>query len=156
MPGIIVHIRMTFPVCIGLRVVLGAFLYFVIVHCHWRSTTRMQDGHATARTLRRLGVTAPIIGVTGNALLEDQLAFKKAGADAVITKPCTAAALTAMLQLHGLHFRVLPSTNNVSQETGAELLSADYTTVLPAAHAVAALPPTASKEASACARGDTS
>lgn len=56
-----------------------------------------------------MGVTAKLVGVTGNALFEDQQAFIAAGVDAVLTKPCTAASLTAMLHQLGLAFPPKPT-----------------------------------------------
>lgn len=40
-----------------------------------------------------------VIGVTGNALKEDQEEFESAGADHVLTKPVQAASLAQMLEL---------------------------------------------------------
>jgi CheY-like chemotaxis protein len=45
------------------------------------------NGLDCTRNLRSLGVTTPIVGLTGNALLEDQSALINAGADCVLTKP---------------------------------------------------------------------
>jgi CheY-like chemotaxis protein len=62
------------------------------------------DGFETARTLRTSGVTAPIVGVTGNALPEDQAEFIRCGANSVLIKPCTASDIGSMLLKHGLKF----------------------------------------------------
>jgi signal transduction histidine kinase len=63
------------------------------------------DGHGAARALRARGVTAPIIGVTGNALLQDKRAFVTAGADAVLTKPVCSADVEAAIAPFGLRLR---------------------------------------------------
>jgi CheY-like chemotaxis protein len=60
------------------------------------------DGHYVARSLRAMGVTAPIFGVTGDALEEDQRAFRAAGVDAVLPKPVTVEALVALLAGFGI------------------------------------------------------
>lgn len=45
------------------------------------------NGLQAARLLRMMGYSAPVIGVTGNALLRDQHRFLRAGVSAVLTKP---------------------------------------------------------------------
>lgn len=47
------------------------------------------DGYKATAALRALGLTVPIVGVTGNALLEDQESFINAGANEVVCKPVT-------------------------------------------------------------------
>ena len=49
------------------------------------------DGQQLVRTLRTRGVTAPILGVTGDALADDCAAFMRAGVTEVLPKPVTAA-----------------------------------------------------------------
>jgi CheY-like chemotaxis protein len=65
-----------------------------------KSMPRM-DGCELTRQLRMAGVTTLIFGVTGDALDEDQRVFLDAGANAVITKPCTASKIDAALALFG-------------------------------------------------------
>ena len=44
------------------------------------------DGFAATSSLRSLGFTAPIIAVSGNALLSDIERFKQVGGNAFLTK----------------------------------------------------------------------
>jgi CheY-like chemotaxis protein len=60
-----------------------------------------QDGHEVARSLRALCPTVTIVGVTGNALAEDRLAFKAAGAAAVLPKPVERAHVAQALAALG-------------------------------------------------------
>jgi osomolarity two-component system sensor histidine kinase SLN1 len=46
-----------------------------------------------------MGVTVPVFGVTGNALLSDQARFMAAGVTKVFTKPVSKASITAAVQL---------------------------------------------------------
>jgi len=55
------------------------------------------DGYQATATLRKMGVTVPILALTGNALMDDQQRFLAAGAEEVLTKPVTAAVLQAAL-----------------------------------------------------------
>ncbi|KAI9104588.1 hypothetical protein DFS34DRAFT_589721 [Phlyctochytrium arcticum] len=66
----------------------------------------LMDNHMPRKTgveavafLRRQGVLVPVVGITGNALKEDQDQFLQAGADLVITKPLAKAKLISALQL---------------------------------------------------------
>ena len=45
------------------------------------------DGYGAVRAMRAMGVVCPIIGVTANALLNDQAEFMACGLDALVTKP---------------------------------------------------------------------
>lgn len=56
------------------------------------------DGAKASTALRTMGVMIPIIGVTGNALMEDREQFIQAGANAVLCKPVTKPQLQATLQ----------------------------------------------------------
>ena len=47
----------------------------------------IMNGPTACKILRELGLTLPIIGLTGNVLTEDTDYFTQCGADAVITKP---------------------------------------------------------------------
>jgi CheY-like chemotaxis protein len=62
----------------------------------------VMDGLALTRHLRSAGVRNPIIGVTGNSLPEDLAAFRGAGVNAVLVKPCNAAKLVTLLDGLGL------------------------------------------------------
>ena len=64
---------------------------------------RMSGLEATA-LIRAAGVRVPVVGVTGNALEEDILAFRQAGANAVLTKPVSRAMLKAKLVDLGFTF----------------------------------------------------
>jgi signal transduction histidine kinase/CheY-like chemotaxis protein len=55
------------------------------------------DGPSAAQEMRALGYTGPIIGVTGNAVLEDQHNFIRAGASCVLIKPLNTEALNKIL-----------------------------------------------------------
>ena len=59
------------------------------------------DGFAATRQLRSMGVTIPIVAVTGNALKEDRELFRQAGVDAVLTKPLQMLLLRQTLQKYG-------------------------------------------------------
>lgn len=52
--------------------------------------------------LRAMGYTNPIFGVTGNALAEDREEFVRAGANFVLTKPCTGQQLRETIARFGL------------------------------------------------------
>ncbi len=52
------------------------------------------NGPTATTEIRKLGYTGPIIGVTGNALAEDQQAFIEMGASKVFTKPINVALIT--------------------------------------------------------------
>jgi CheY-like chemotaxis protein len=69
---------------------LGA--YDVI--CTDKSMPRM-DGDDAVRRIRALGYRGAIVGITGNALPEDQAAFRDAGADSVVAKPVSVDAIAA-------------------------------------------------------------
>ena len=51
------------------------------------------DGLAAARTIRALGVAAPIVALTANAFEDDRRACREAGMDDFLTKPMDAGAL---------------------------------------------------------------
>jgi CheY-like chemotaxis protein len=61
----------------------------------------VMDGVELTRRLRSAGVRAPILAVTGNALAEDQVAFRQAGASTVLTKPCSSEQLHETLSRIG-------------------------------------------------------
>ena len=62
----------------------------------------IMDGLECAVQIRASGSNVLIVGVTGNALESDRLAFIKAGATSVLTKPVNVNALEKMLESHGL------------------------------------------------------
>jgi len=57
----------------------------------------VMSGLEATAFLRSKGVPTPVLAVTGNALDEDQQAFMAAGANAVLTKPISRAALVQAL-----------------------------------------------------------
>jgi CheY-like chemotaxis protein len=59
----------------------------------------IMDGCTASIQLREMGFTRPIIGLTGHALGEDLIAFKEAGANAVLTKPLDVTELKSILSL---------------------------------------------------------
>jgi len=58
------------------------------------------DGYQATSALREMGVTTPVLALTGNALVDDQRRFIQAGANAVLIKPVTSAILQAALAQH--------------------------------------------------------
>lgn len=64
------------------------------------------DGVRATRAIRSLGVTVPIVAVTGNALDEDTERFIRAGANEVLSKPVQRAALEKILQTFLTGFQV--------------------------------------------------
>ena len=62
----------------------------------------VMDGHECVSRLRESGLTVPVIGVTGNALSEDRLAFTAAGASAVVSKPVRIELVEQTLAVLGL------------------------------------------------------
>lgn len=58
-----------------------------------------KTGLDVVRELRAAGRTEQVVGVTGNALREDQEGYLKAGADHVLIKPVLAGDLTRMLDM---------------------------------------------------------
>ena len=56
-------------------------------------------GVECVEALRDMGVTVPVFGVTGNALLSDQARFMAAGATKVFTKPVSKASIALAVQL---------------------------------------------------------
>ncbi|KAG6850672.1 hypothetical protein H0H93_010400 [Arthromyces matolae] len=59
------------------------------------------SGLQTVQKLRSCGRTNLVVGVTGNALLDDQKSFLEAGVDRVLTKPVHERSLKDMLILAG-------------------------------------------------------
>jgi len=60
----------------------------------------LSDGYQATAALREMGVTIPIVALTGNALVDDQRRFVDAGVTAVLTKPVTSAILQTALAAH--------------------------------------------------------
>ena len=52
------------------------------------------NGPTATTEIRKLGYSGPIVGVTENALAEDQQAFIKMGATKVFTKPINVTLIT--------------------------------------------------------------
>lgn len=57
----------------------------------------VMDGHQATQAIRKLGVTTPIIGVTGNAMDDQRKAFVEMGATRVVPKPITPTQLAALV-----------------------------------------------------------
>ena len=62
------------------------------------SSMPVMDGLEASRRIRYLGYTGLIVGVTGNALIVDQDAFRAAGADCVVTKPADMGKLCEVIR----------------------------------------------------------
>lgn len=58
----------------------------------------VMNGLDACRAIRRMGYTGPIIGLTGNALMQDVHDLKCAGADKVCTKPVDPHVLRTAIQ----------------------------------------------------------
>ena len=76
----------------------------------------VMDGLELTRRLRQAAVCAPIIAVTGNALIVDQASFIAAGASAVLTKPCSTTMLHSKLAQLGFRLPHSP-TGEISPDT---------------------------------------
>jgi CheY-like chemotaxis protein len=65
----------------------------------------MYDMHGpeAVTKIRKLGFSGCIVGVTGNALLEDIDSFKKCGLNEVLVKPVTRPVLAQAMEQHGLY-----------------------------------------------------
>lgn len=90
-----------------------------------------QDGHATVEMLRHMGFRGAVIGVTGNALAEDRLAFESAGANGVVVKPVRQAALESTLASVGFY---LPKGALANGPSGASSASGSAQSVQSTAH----------------------
>eukprot|EP00249_Psilotum_nudum_P012875 c24019_g1_i1 orf=61-2463(+) len=75
----------------------------------------IMDGHEATRELRAMGIKAPIVGLTGNALDSDRNQFLAAGVDDFFTKPVSRHQLVKLLEAHALiaHTRDKESPVNV-------------------------------------------
>ena len=58
----------------------------------------VKDGYAAVRELRGMGVACPVIGVTANALLDDQREFLACGLDDIVLKPVNMALLLQVIK----------------------------------------------------------
>jgi len=58
----------------------------------------VMSGVAMVKKLREMGRTDFIVGITGNALKEDQVEYMEAGLDRVLTKPVLERSLKEMLR----------------------------------------------------------
>lgn len=63
------------------------------------------NGPTAVKTLRSLGCSTPIIGLTGNVLPEDIEIFTNNGANAVLGKPLTIPRLSECLVNLGLRWQ---------------------------------------------------
>jgi two-component system capsular synthesis sensor histidine kinase RcsC len=71
------------------------------------------NGHAATQAIRDMGYTGVILGVTANALAEDQVEFARAGVNAIITKPVNVALLLEAVQRYLRQPGSPPSEENV-------------------------------------------
>ena len=82
------------------------------------------DGYGAVREMRRLGVVCPIIGVTANALVNDQAEFIACGLDALVTKPVNMGLLmTAIHEALQQRGGVRPATDSEAQTEQPQLNS---------------------------------
>ncbi|KDQ57047.1 hypothetical protein JAAARDRAFT_194230 [Jaapia argillacea MUCL 33604] len=75
----------------------------------------IMTGEEAVREFRSLGRTDLVVGVTGNALAEDQASYTRAGADRILTKPVMLKDLKALLQM-ALERRVLVGDEQKASE----------------------------------------
>ena len=80
----------------------------------------VMDGHEATATLRRNGVTSPIIGITANVLSSDRDVFISHGLSDFLQKPVSRNDFVAVLQKHGLcgcdPFRAADRSANASAQ----------------------------------------
>ena len=69
------------------------------------------DGYGAVREMRAMGVCCPIIGVTANALINDQAEFMACGLDALVTKPVNMPQLIKAVR-NSIHRRKVSRTAN--------------------------------------------
>ncbi len=62
----------------------------------------VMDGLEATRELRAMGISIPIVGLTGNALDSDRNQFLAAGIDEFFTKPISRHQLVRLLETHCL------------------------------------------------------
>ena len=58
----------------------------------------VMDGLVATKQLRMMEISIPIIGLTGNALAEDQASFLEHGASVILTKPVDRKHLATVLK----------------------------------------------------------
>jgi len=87
---------------------LGKFpaVLFVLIGAYIILGCVETDGYEATAALREMGVTIPVLALTGNALMDDQNRFTRAGANAILIKPVTSGILQAALA------QFLPSWRN--------------------------------------------
>ena len=79
----------------AVNMVQGDVARFDVILCD--KEMPVMDGYGAVREMRRLGVVCPIIGVTANALVNDQAEFIACGLDALVTKPVNMGLLNAAI-----------------------------------------------------------
>jgi len=79
----------------GRRLSVGGMQYDVIL---MDGVMPIKSGVEATAELRALGVRTPIVALTGNALAEDQVLFKEAGADDLLTKPVSSELLRQTIE----------------------------------------------------------
>ncbi|XP_073012855.1 two-component response regulator ORR41-like isoform X2 [Typha latifolia] len=63
----------------------------------------IMDGHEATRQMRSLGVSTPIVALSGNSLQSDRDLFIQAGADDFLSKPLSRGKLAHILAKYGLN-----------------------------------------------------
>lgn len=76
----------------------------------------VMDGIVATRNLRGLGITIPLIAVTGNAMEDDLHVFKSAGINRILTKPVQRAVLQATLKEYLPNFRPAVSAAEIKMK----------------------------------------
>ncbi|MEB5964132.1 response regulator [Comamonas testosteroni] len=74
----------------------------------------LMNGYELARTLRSEGVTCPIIGITANAMLDEQQRCISAGMDTWLVKPIALDTLIRMLRLYAPQSEIGASESEAS------------------------------------------
>ena len=72
----------------------------------------MCGGDATSK-IRALGVSIPIVGLTGNTLTDEREEFVKRGLSDFIAKPPSHRSIVSVLNKYGLLNRTLPASRNI-------------------------------------------
>jgi len=84
------------------------------------------NGYELAATLRREGARVPIIGVTANAMREEEQRCREAGMNAWLVKPIGLRGLWELLRAHAATAGDAGNAGNVAPPDAAEELPAQY------------------------------
>jgi CheY-like chemotaxis protein len=77
------------------------------------------NGIEATRNIRALGITIPVVAVTGNALDDDVKAFLSSGAQRILTKPVQRAVLQTTLKEYLPRFVLAPSAAQAAAKSSA-------------------------------------